>query len=81
LAKNADTHRRRIITDGSAGGAGLSRLTVFSSPSGSGTKWQIEPHTPYLVCVPRAGNGATGSLRLYGVDGGIIAGNTFQERE
>ncbi|MFJ4397486.1 hypothetical protein [Pseudomonas sp. NPDC089396] len=75
--KNSDSLRRRIFVDGSAGGTGPLRAYSLPAPSGNGVNWEIEADKPYLISMVRAGNGATGNLRLHNADGSIITGNTF----
>lgn len=75
--KNSDSLRRRIFTDGSASGTGPLRAYSLPSPSGNGVNWELVEDKPYLISMVRAGNGATGNLRLHRVDGSIITGNTF----
>jgi len=75
--KNIDTLRRRIFTDGSAGGTGPLRLNSYPSPSGDGSNWVIQPDTPYLVSMIRSGNGVIGYLRLHAADGSTLTGNTL----
>lgn len=71
--KNADSLRRRIYTDGSAGGSGPLRLQSYPSPASDGAARSLLPDSPCVASLVRTGNGVVGYLRLHDQDGNVIA--------
>ena len=75
--KNADTLRRRLLTDGSTEGTGPRRIQCYPAPPGSDAGRQLQADAPCLVSLSRYGNNVTGYLRLHSEDGSVISQYPF----